>query len=51
VNAKDAVKLGIAFGSKRGDLTYSSNADINGDDWCNAKDAVLLGSNFGQKWP
>jgi len=51
VNAKDAVILGVAFGSERGDTRYTPNADINGDDWCNAKDAVLLGSNFGQKWP
>ena len=50
VNAKDAVKLGVAFGSKRGDLIYGSNADINGDDYCNAKDAVILGGNFGNSW-
>jgi len=49
-NAKDAVILGVAFGSKRGEVRYTPNADINGDDWCNAKDAVLLGSNFGQSW-
>jgi hypothetical protein len=51
VNAKDAVILGVAFGSKRGEVRYTPNADINGDDWCNAKDAVPLGSNFNQSWP
>ena len=50
VNAKDAVILGGAFGSTRGDPTYSLNADINSDDWCNAKDAVILGTYFGQHW-
>jgi len=49
-NAKDAVILGVAFGSKRGEVRYTPNADINGDDYCNAKDAVLLGTYFGQHW-
>jgi hypothetical protein len=49
VNAKDAVTLGAAFSSKRGEVRYTPNADINGDDWCNAKDAIIIGSNFGQK--
>jgi parallel beta-helix repeat protein len=50
VNAKDAVILGVAFGSKRGEVRYTPNADINGDDWCNAKDAIILGTYFDQHW-
>jgi hypothetical protein len=47
VNFKDAILLGVAFGSKPGDLNWDSRADINGDGTVNYKDAILLGSNFG----
>jgi hypothetical protein len=56
VNAKDAVALGSAFGTKPGDLggvdiypskTWNPAADINVDGFINAKDAVLLGAQFG----
>jgi len=50
VNAEDAVLLGSAFNSKRGDTLYSPNSDINGDQWCNAKDAVILGVHFNEHW-
>jgi predicted secreted protein len=50
VNAKDAVLLGVAFNSKKGDPSYNPNADINNDDYCNAKDAVLLGTHFNEHW-
>jgi hypothetical protein len=48
VNAKDAVILGTAFGSRPSDPNWNSNADINGDGIVNAKDAVILGTHFGQ---
>jgi parallel beta-helix repeat protein len=50
VNAKDAVLLGSAFNSKRGDTLYSPNSDINGDGYVNAKDAVILGIHFNEHW-
>jgi len=49
VNAKDAVSLGAAFGSKPGDINWDATCDINDDGFVNAKDAVLLGTVFG--WP
>jgi len=50
VNIKDAVLLGVAFGSKIGDPTYNPNADINSDGYINIKDAVIQGTNFGKSW-
>jgi parallel beta-helix repeat protein len=50
VNAKDAVLLGSAFNSKRGDTLYSPNSDINGDGYVNAKDAVILGIHYNEHW-
>jgi hypothetical protein len=50
VNAKDAIILGKAFNSKRGEARFTPNADLNDDDWCNAKDAIILGTYFGQNW-
>jgi hypothetical protein len=47
VNAKDAVALGRAFGSKPGEYTWDPACDINRDGFVNAKDAVLLGAKFG----
>lgn len=49
VNAKDAVALGTAFGSRPGDPNWKGACDINGDGFVNAKDAVKLGAVFG--WP
>jgi len=49
VNAKDAVALGNAFGSKPGDTKWNPAADINNDGFVNAKDAIKLGALFG--WP
>lgn len=51
VNIKDAVLLGVAFGSEEGQPMYNPNADINGDGYTNIKDAVILGVNFGQQDP
>ncbi len=51
VNAKDAVTVGTAFGSRQGQPAYNPNADINGDGWVNAKDAVILGGFFGHSVP
>jgi hypothetical protein len=50
VNAKDAVILGKAFGTRVGDPLYNASADINKDGFCNAKDAIILGKYFGQGW-
>jgi len=50
VNIKDAVLLGVAFGSKQGEPTYNPNADINSDGYINIKDAVIQGANFGKSW-
>ena len=49
VNVKDAVLLGVAFGSKPGDLNWDARADIFYDGFINVKDAVKLGVYFG--WP
>jgi len=46
VNAKDAVILGVAFGSMLGDENWNPDADLNGDNRINAKDAIILGVNF-----
>jgi hypothetical protein len=51
VNVKDAVILGVAFGSKPGDQSWNPNADINNDGFINVKDAVILGANFGKTDP
>jgi hypothetical protein len=51
VNAKDAVLLGTAFNSNRGQPSYNRNADVNDDDYVNAKDAVLLGKHFNEHEP
>jgi len=51
VNAKDAVLLGTAFNSNRGQQSYNKNADVNDDDYVNAKDAVLLGKHFNEHEP
>jgi len=50
VNIKDAVSLNVAFGSQRGQPSYSPNADINGDGYINIKDAVSQGTHFGEHW-
>lgn len=50
VNAKDAVRLGTAFGSTLPSPSWNANADINNDGYANAKDAVILGTYFGQHW-
>jgi len=47
VNVKDAVLLGVAFGSEPGDLNWDARADLNKDGYINIKDAVILGTNFG----
>jgi hypothetical protein len=46
VNVKDAIILGVAFGSKLGDPNYNPNADLNGDGYINVKDAIPLGQAF-----
>ncbi|NWG11745.1 hypothetical protein HXY33_08400 [Candidatus Bathyarchaeota archaeon] len=48
VNGKDAVLLGISFGTGNGEQQYNPDADINKDDFINAEDAVILGNNFGE---
>jgi hypothetical protein len=47
VNAKDATKLGVAFGSHPGDSNWDPAADLNLDATINAKDAIVVGNNFG----
>jgi hypothetical protein len=49
INVKDAVILGMAFGSKKGDPNYNPDADLNGDGFINIKDAVILAQHFLQK--
>lgn len=48
VNAKDAVLLGVAFGSQPADSNWNTNADIDIDGFVNAKDATILGAHFGE---
>jgi hypothetical protein len=48
VNIKDAVLLGVAFGSKPGDANWDHRCDLNRDGYVNIKDAVILGNHFGQ---
>jgi len=50
VNIKDAVLLGVAFGSWQGQPTYDPNADINGDGYINIKDPAIQGAHFGEHW-
>jgi len=47
-NAKDAVKLGWAYGSTPNTTKWNRNADINIDNYINAKDGVIIGVHFGQ---
>jgi len=49
VNAKDAIMIGLAFGSKHENLKWNPRADMNSDGYVNAKDAILLGTFFN--WP
>ena len=49
LNIKDAVILGVAFGSKRCDPNWDPRADLFTDGYINIKDAVKLGAWFG--WP
>ena len=47
VNSKDAVLLGIAFGSTPGQTNWNEKADLDHNLFINAMDAVILGANFG----
>jgi len=49
VNIKDAVLLGLAYGSKLGDPSppWDPRCDLNHDNYINIKDAVILGTSFG----
>jgi hypothetical protein len=49
VNIKDAVLLGLAYGSKLGDPSppWDPRCDLNHDGYINIKDAVILGVSFG----
>ncbi len=47
VNAKDAVALGVAFGSLPMGIGWNPACDINKDGYVNAKDAVKLGAAWG----
>ncbi len=49
-NAKDAIKLGAAFGSTPESPNWNVKADLNEDGIINAKDAVLLGTQFGEHY-
>ncbi len=49
-NAKDAITIGVAFGSHVGSPSWDPRADITGDDYVNASDAVILGTYFGTEW-
>jgi len=50
VNAADAVILGNAFNSQKGDDNFDKRADLNYDDYVNAKDSVILGSYWGNEY-
>jgi hypothetical protein len=50
VNAADAVILGNAFNSQKGDANFDKRADLNYDDYVNAKDSVILGSYWGNEY-
>jgi len=49
VNAKDAVSLGVSFGTAPGAYYWNPACDINHDGYVNAKDAVMMGTKFN--WP
>jgi len=51
VNIKDAIIVGVAFGSKPGDPNWDPRADIIIDNIVNIKDSVIVGSNFGKHDP
>jgi hypothetical protein len=47
VNAQDAIIMGKAFGSKKGDPNWNPDADLTQDGFVNAKDVIVMGKNFG----
>jgi len=51
VNARDAIIMGLAFGSKPGDQNWDPRADIDINKIVNAKDSTILGEHFGEVDP
>jgi hypothetical protein len=48
VDWRDLGLLGLAYGSKPGDLYWNPNADINGDGTVDWQDLGILGLNYGK---
>jgi hypothetical protein len=51
VNFQDAIPLGMAFGTKEGDVEYMQGPDENEDGFINFKDAILIGQSFSNTYP
>ncbi len=49
VDGADLVRMGLAFGSRRGDARYDPRADLNGDTLIDGSDLAILAANFGKK--
>jgi hypothetical protein len=50
VNWDDLSIVGLAYGSKPGDLYWNPNADINGDGRVTWDDLSIVGLNYGKSW-
>jgi len=48
VDGADLVRMGVAFGARKGDPRYFPPADINGDGQIEGLDFATLASNFGK---
>ena len=48
VDGVDLVELARHFGATRGELRYSSEADLNGNGVVDGSDLAVLAANFGQ---
>lgn len=51
VNILDIAQVALAFGTKRGDPKWDSNADINNDDEINILDISIVAIHFGEVDP
>jgi hypothetical protein len=50
VNYLDAIILGAAWGSIKGDANFDKRADLNYDDSINYLDSAILGANYGNDY-
>jgi len=51
VNGQDAIPIGVAFGSRRGEDAWDQRTDLNEDGYINCKDVIVMGTCFGNHYP